>query len=71
MVTDIEKWVRDECRKKAVWLAEIKGQLAGVMVMDVAEIFYLVTTPGYRRRGVARALIRHAIAMIFKRYRCG
>ena len=36
--------------------------------MSEYEIFYLVTAPGFRRVGVGRALIRHAISHILKRY---
>src|SRR5665213_1646415 len=61
-------WVRDQCKKREVWLATIDDKVAGVMVMRVYEIFYLVTAPDFQRAGVGRALVRHAIGSILKRY---
>jgi len=58
------QWVRNQCRKRAVWVAEIGGSLAGVVVIDEVKIFYLVTVMAYRRRGVGRALVRQAVEMI-------
>ena len=66
-----KKWVRDQCRDKAVWIAEIGGKLAGVLVMADAEIFYLATVTQFRRRGVGRALIRNAIAATKRRLGSG
>jgi ribosomal protein S18 acetylase RimI-like enzyme len=54
-----------------VWLDEPDGSLAGVMVMSVTEIFYLVTASEFRRRGVASDLIDHAISNVRRRYRVG
>ena len=68
---DHQKWVRDWCRERQVWLAHVDGSLAGIMVMHVTEVRYLVTLATYRRRGVGRTLIRHAVAMVARRYRCG
>jgi ribosomal protein S18 acetylase RimI-like enzyme len=64
------QWVRNQCRKKAVWVAEIGGRLAGVVVVDGAKIFYLVTVMAYRRCGVGRALVRYAVDII-KRHHAG
>lgn len=65
------EWVRGECRRQSVWIAERNGAIAGVMVMAVAEIFYLVTAPTHRRCGVAQKLIRHAVIEIERRYERG
>jgi hypothetical protein len=46
-----KKWVRDQCRQRNVWLCECAGELAGVMVMAVDEIFYLITAPAHRKSG--------------------
>ena len=64
-------WVRGEIRKRRVWIAVAGGALAGVVVMDVNEIFYLVTAEGFRRRGVGQALVRHVVADTLGRYRSG
>jgi GNAT superfamily N-acetyltransferase len=64
-----KRWVRDECRQRRVWILECEGAPAGVMVMAVDEIFYLVTTPTHRRAGVAQALIEDAKARVWKKYR--
>lgn len=64
-------WVRTQCRDRQVWIAEVGDHLAGVMVMNVHEIFYLVTLPAFRRHGVGRMLIRHAIAVVARRYSSG
>jgi GNAT superfamily N-acetyltransferase len=63
------KWVRDQCRQRNVWLCECAGELAGVMVMAVEEIFYLVTAPAHRKSGVAEALVEDAKARVWKKYR--
>jgi ribosomal protein S18 acetylase RimI-like enzyme len=60
--------VRERCGKKKVWLAEMGGEVAGVMVIAVDEIFYLVTAPTHLRKGVARALLRRAVQIIQRRY---
>jgi ribosomal protein S18 acetylase RimI-like enzyme len=66
-----QNWVREECRQQHVWLDERDGSLAGVMVMSVTEIFYLVTASEFRGRGVASGLIDHAISNVRRRYRVG
>ena len=64
-----KKWVRDECRRRNGWVFELDGVIAGVTIMDVDEIFYLVTAPGYRKRGVAQALVEDAKVRVWKKYR--
>ena len=64
-----KKWVRDECRDRRIWIFECDGETAGVTVMSVCEIFYLVTSPGHRKRGIARALVEDAKARVWKKYR--
>ncbi|HEX4105084.1 MAG TPA: GNAT family N-acetyltransferase [Rhizomicrobium sp.] len=64
-------WVRDQCRNREVWLAKIGKQTAGIMVMQVDEIRYLVTLPAFRRHGVGRRFVRHAVAEIARRYQSG
>ena len=64
-----KKWVRDECRRRNGWVFELDGAVAGVTIMAVDEIFYLVTAPGYRKRGIARALVEDAKARVWKKYR--
>ncbi|WP_421738912.1 GNAT family N-acetyltransferase [Caulobacter sp.] len=59
-----QDWVRGQCRQKNVWLDDRAGDIAGVMVMRANEIFYLVVATRFRRQGVGRALIRHALDYI-------
>ena len=63
-----KKWVRDQCRQRNVWLCECAGEPAGVMVMAVNEIFYLVTAPAHRKSGIARALVEDAKTRLWKKY---
>ncbi len=62
-----QRWVRDECRQQHVWLDERDGVCAGVMVIQVSEIFYLAIDPAFRRQGVGRALVAHALAYMQRR----
>ncbi|MFZ3006042.1 MAG: GNAT family N-acetyltransferase [Phenylobacterium sp.] len=60
-------WVRNECRRKRVRLAEQDGAIAGVLVMRANEIFYLAIAPAFRRQGVGRALLQAALAYVQRR----
>jgi GNAT superfamily N-acetyltransferase len=53
-------WARGECRQRRFWVAEIKDQIAGVMLLRADEVFYLVTAEEYQRSGVATALLAYA-----------
>ena len=53
-------WAREECRQGRFWVADIKGKLAGVMLLLADEVFYLVTAEEYQRRGIATALLAYA-----------
>lgn len=66
-----QNWVRDECKNRRVWIDERAGEVSGVLVMRVAEMFYLVTAPSFRNRVVGDGLIDHAIEMVKHRYSCG
>lgn len=68
---DHRAWVEEQCRRRQVWLAEFGGHLVGVLVMRVSEVFFLMTLPACRRRGVGRCLIRHAVGMVARQYHCG
>jgi ribosomal protein S18 acetylase RimI-like enzyme len=71
--------VRDKCRDRKVWVAEIDGNLAGVALLGlsiwclpyVPEISYLATVNEYRRRDVASTLVRYAVKVIYQRDRNG
>jgi GNAT superfamily N-acetyltransferase len=54
------EWVRNECRQKFFWVIEMDSTIAGVMLLHGDDIFYLVTTKPYQRRGVATALLAYA-----------
>lgn len=62
-----QKWVRDQCRKRSVWIDEREGAAAGVLVLHVREMFHLVTDPAFRGQGVASGLIDHAIGVVSRR----
>ena len=66
-----KKKVRDLCRDKRVWIDERSNELAGVMVMSVIEVEYLVTAESYRHQGVASGLIDCAIVTVRRLYKCG
>ena len=57
------EWVRNKCCQKLFWVIEIDSSIAGVMLLDGDDIFYLVTTRPYQRRGVATALLAYAKSM--------
>ena len=63
--------VRHYCRSGAAWVAEIGGKLAGVVVLDGTELFYLVTEAAFRRKGVGRALVRRAEKITKRRHGSG
>jgi ribosomal protein S18 acetylase RimI-like enzyme len=48
-----------------VFVAELDGVIAGFVAVDGDEITWLYVDPARARRGVGRALLRHAVA------RCG
>lgn len=62
-------WVRDQCRKRNVWMLEHTGVPAGIMVMHLDEIFYLVTAPSHRKAGVAQSLVEDAKVRVWKKFR--
>ena len=72
---DARNWVRKKCRNRRVWIAEVGGDLAGVMItgrgIGLPQISYLVTVEGHRRIGVGGALVRHAVSTFARCYRCG
>ncbi|GGQ55834.1 GNAT family N-acetyltransferase [Couchioplanes azureus] len=45
-----------------VWVAEDGGTVAGFVAHDDAEITWLYVDPARYRRGIGRALLRHAMA---------
>ena len=67
------QWLAEKCRRRWVWKIKVARELAGVMVLRpeagyslrsaaFVELRYLAVGGDYRRRGIARALIRHAKA---------
>jgi len=57
---EYREWVERYCRRRAVWVVEHDGEIAGAMVMQAHEIFYLVVSHNHRRMGVAHDLIAQA-----------
>ena len=55
-----KEWIEGYCKRRAVWIVELDGKIAGVMVMYAFEIFYLIVSSNYRRIGVGRTLIEQA-----------
>jgi ribosomal protein S18 acetylase RimI-like enzyme len=53
-------WAERYCKKRAVWVVEHNGDVAGAMVMLAHEIFYLVVAATHRRKRVAQTLIGQA-----------
>jgi ribosomal protein S18 acetylase RimI-like enzyme len=47
----------DDCRKRRYWIVDVRGDLAGVMMLRAPEIFYIAVGRPHRRLGVARSLI--------------
>lgn len=54
------EWVERYCKCKAVWVVENDEEIAGAMVMQAHELFYLVVAVNHRRTGVAQSLIAQA-----------
>jgi ribosomal protein S18 acetylase RimI-like enzyme len=48
----------DEC----VWVAELDGEVVGFVAYAHGEVTYLYVHPDAQKRGVGRALLRHALA---------
>lgn len=46
----------------AVWVAELEGAVVGFVAMAGGEVTWLYVRPDHYRRGVGRALLRHACA---------
>jgi ribosomal protein S18 acetylase RimI-like enzyme len=59
-MTNIENGSRSIAKKRAIWVVEDNGDVAGAMVMLAHEIFYLVVAATHRRKGVAQTLIGQA-----------
>jgi ribosomal protein S18 acetylase RimI-like enzyme len=56
----------DDLRGEDVWLAEIDGSIAGVLGLEDGDellIARLVVAPAFARRGLGRALVRHAVGL--------
>lgn len=62
-----QDWVRGQCRRRNVWVADRGGAIAGVMVLAVNEIFYLAVSQPGRRQGIGRVLVQFALAYIKRR----
>ena len=45
-----------------LWVAETEGTVTGFVALDGDEITWLYVDPAHYRRGVGRALLRHAVA---------
>jgi GNAT superfamily N-acetyltransferase len=54
------EWVEYYCKQRAVWVVQRGGEIAGVMVMQVNEIRYVVVSNNHRRKGIGRELIARA-----------
>lgn len=65
------QWVRELCRQREVWIAEIAGEAVGIMVIKIAEISFLIILPEYQRRGIGRSLVRHAVRLVWLRFGTG
>jgi GNAT superfamily N-acetyltransferase len=54
------RWVEDHCKRRAVWIVRNNDEIAGAMVMEENQIFYLVVSKKHRRKGIGTALIARA-----------
>ncbi len=45
-----------------LWVAETRGTVTGFVALDGDEVTWLYVDPAHYRRGIGRALLRHAIA---------
>ena len=52
-----------DLRSEDVWVAEVDGAVAGVLGLEDDLIARLVVDPAFARRGIGRALVRHAVAL--------
>lgn len=44
-----------------VWVAETGGEVVGFVALDGDEVTWLYVDPAHYRRGIGRALLRHAV----------
>jgi ribosomal protein S18 acetylase RimI-like enzyme len=63
------RWMRDECRKKNVWVDDHDGQIAGMAMLDTDEIRYLAVAIPFRKLGIGARLVGHAQSVIKRKYR--
>ena len=52
-----------DLRSEDVWVAEVDGVVAGVLGLEDGTIARLVVDPAFARRGIGRALVRHAVGL--------
>ncbi|MEZ4860394.1 MAG: GNAT family N-acetyltransferase [Caldilineaceae bacterium] len=57
-----QAWAQRSIERGAVYCVRIDGAVAGVMQYRKHTINWLAVTKRFRRRGVARALVAHALA---------
>ncbi len=65
-LAELEEATIADLRAALIWVADADGEIAGVLgVQDEAELVIarLVVAPGHMRRGIGRALAKHAIAL--------
>jgi ribosomal protein S18 acetylase RimI-like enzyme len=64
-----KQWVRERCKKRECWIDERDDTIAGIMVLTVTEIAYLVTDATWFRNGIASGLVDHAVTVVRRRFR--